>query len=385
MQVGGGIEAELCVTHALAGSKRRGAPAPEAFEIAAYQIRGHRDEQQDRFIVHKLNENLLLVGVFDGHGDDGGRVAEVAARMLPVVLSAKLTETIEPAIIAKALTDTFLYIDATLAAKETVKSKDSGTTGVAVVITPTHYISANVGDSRAVLLRRATASTTATVTLTDVQLSTDHDVQNATEVTRACAAGATLDDEYFTLGDGGLQLSRALGDFSMKEGRPPILLAEPDIKIMRRTATDDAYVWLFSDGITDAMKGYEHGWYIRIMERLITAGTRDARLLSRAVVRDAFSGTDVTKPVAETGGVSSDNITTVLVRLPERRSAIGAVTRRVKSAVATAAVAATTTTTAQTIKRKPRGPRAPKGPRGVTVKNLDTGTKGEPTSTLIVG
>lgn len=376
MQVGGGIEAELCVTHALAGTRRRGAPAPEAFEIAAYQIRGHRDEQQDRFVVHKLNENLLLVGVFDGHGDDGGRIAEVAARMLPVVLSAKLTESIEPGVIAKALIDTFLYIDATLAAKETTKSKDSGTTGVAVVITPTHYISANVGDSRAVLLRRAaSASATASVTLVDVQLSTDHDVQNATEVTRACAAGATLDDEYFTLGDGGLQLSRALGDFSMKEGRPPILLAEPDIKIMRRTATDDAYVWLFSDGITDAMKGYEHCWYIRIMERLIAAGTRDARLLSRAVVRDAFSGADAAKPVAETGGVSSDNITTVLVRLPERRSgAIGAVTRRVKPTVAATAATATTVATAtQTIKRKPRGPRAPKGPRGVTVKNLDSG------------
>lgn len=362
MQVGGGIESELCITHALAGRVKRS--APEAFEIAAYQIRGQRDEQQDRYVVHKLNEHLLLVAVFDGHGDDGGRIAEVAARMLPIVLINRIGENIEPPQIAKALTDSFLYIDETLAAKETSYSKESGTTGAAVVITSTHYISANVGDSRAILLRR---NPTTQELSEGAMLSVDHDTQNATEVKRACAAGAVLDDEYFTVGDSGLQLSRALGDFGMKEGKPPVLLAEPDVKIIRRSGTDDAYIWVSSDGVTDAMKGYEHAWYIRLMNKMNAAGTRDARLLARAVVKDAFTNADEDKPITEAGTVSSDNITTIVVRLPERRgSVIAAVTRRVKAPTGEKTPGHDTT-----IKRKPRAARTNKGPRGVTIKNLD--------------
>lgn len=362
MQVGGGIEAELCITHTLVGRPKK---APEAFEIAAYQIRGQRDEQQDRFVVHKLNEKILVIAVFDGHGDDGGRIAEVAARMLPVILENRIGNIIDPQQIAKKLAESFLYIDETLAEKETTYSTESGTTGVVTIITPTHYVSANVGDSRAVLLRRNPT----TQELTEgIMLSVDHDIQNTTEVQRACAAGATLDDEYFTVGDSGLQLSRALGDFGMKKGKPPVLLAEPDIKIVRRSGADDAYIWLFSDGITDAMKNYEHVWYINLMNKMNIAGTRDARLLARAVVKDAFTNKDGSKPISESNIVSSDNITMVLARLPERHgSVITAITRRVKTAVTIQDTQLHDTT----IKRKPRQPRVGKGSRGVTMKNLE--------------
>jgi serine/threonine protein phosphatase PrpC len=378
MQVGGGSEAEVVVTHTLAARKPR---LPEIFEAAAYQIRGQRDEQQDRFIIHKLSEYTLLVGVFDGHGDNGGRVAEVAARMIPTLLAARLGDITDAATIAKALHDAFVQIDEALAAKE--KATDSGTTGVVVVITPTHYISANVGDSRAVLLRRRSTGDL----VEGATLSVDHDTKNTAEVARARTAGAELDDEYFMVGDSGLQLSRALGDFGMKRGTPPILLCHPEIKTVRRSLSDDAFLWLFSDGVTDAMANYDHSWYIKVMNRMLRTGVKDVRLFARAVVKDAFAVSGDGKPVSMSGITSSDNITTLLVRLPEsKRATIGAVTRRVGAGAGAAdahvpvVAHATPSKSNGTAKRKPRttNVKQPSKQRGTTAKNTYPETELEP-------
>lgn len=79
----------------------------------------------------------------------------------------------------------------------------SGTTASTVMITPTHIICANAGDSRSILVTEDRV----------VELSKDHKPSNDTELQRIRLAGGSV-----ALGrvDGDLAVSRALGDFQYK-------------------------------------------------------------------------------------------------------------------------------------------------------------------------
>lgn len=80
----------------------------------------------------------------------------------------------------------------------------SGCTAVAVMLTPTHIVTANAGDSRALLSRGGA----------NVELSFDHKPGNAGETARIVAAGGVVS---FKRVDGELAVSRALGDFQYKD------------------------------------------------------------------------------------------------------------------------------------------------------------------------
>lgn len=311
LPVGGGITSEFSTNIKL---------SDETFELAAYQVKGERDEQQDRYVAMQLNTGTFLVGVFDGHGDHGARIADVLAKIFPSVLTSKLKDDSTTSQIIKGLKDTFKYMDELLKSRETTKSEDSGSTAVVVVVTQTHYICANVGDSRAVIIKRVKNLLDGSVSLSNGSvLSTDHDVKNATEVARARSAGADMEDEYFLVGEAGLQLSRAFGDFEMKCGTPPVLLCIPDIRVVKRQS-DDAFLWLFSDGITDAMINYEHDWYVKLASKLVASGEITTRDLVKHIVNDAYTGLSPDKPTVSADATSSDNITSVVVKMPATRA-----------------------------------------------------------------
>lgn len=308
LQVGGGNSSEFSTNLKI---------EDEVFEACAYQIRGERDEQQDRYVVTKLNADSFLVCVFDGHGEHGARIADVLAKIFPIVLASKIGEsTATTSHIIKCLKDTFKYMDEMLKNREISTSEDSGSTAVVVVVTQTHFICGNVGDSRAVILKRVKNLIDGTLSLSNGPLlSTDHDVKNTTEVARAKAAGADMEDEYFLVGEAGLQLSRSFGDFEMKQGTPPVLLCVPDIRVIKRMP-DDAYIWLFSDGVTDAMIEYEHDWYVRLASKLIASDEITTMDLVKHIVNDAYKGLDPKKPIISSDATSSDNITAIFVKLP---------------------------------------------------------------------
>jgi len=196
--------------------------------------------------------HLSLFGVFDGHG--GEMVAHYMAKNFPArfLASKKLTaDASQVEAQAKAAFETSLMsIDAEMRALPDVENgKDqSGSTAVMTLLSPTHVVCSNTGDSRAVLSRGGQA----------VALSHDHKPDNAVEKDRVQAAGGEV---KFGRVNGDLAVSRAVGDFVYKrcESQPAerqAVTAFPDVISVARDAQDE-FVVLACDGIWDVMSSQE--------------------------------------------------------------------------------------------------------------------------------
>jgi serine/threonine protein phosphatase PrpC len=126
----------------------------------------------------------------------------------------------------------------------------SGSTGVVVLLTPSHIICANVGDSRAILSKKNAV----------LPLSFDHKPHNDVEWTRVEKCGG------FVLAgrvDGDLAVSRSFGDFGYKncstkenedttnEPKDHRVTAHPDILVYAREPMNDEFLVLACDGIWD--------------------------------------------------------------------------------------------------------------------------------------
>lgn len=79
----------------------------------------------------------------------------------------------------------------------------TGCTGNVILITPEKYVIANIGDSRSALCRGGV----------NVQFSEDHKPENPEEERRIIKAGGQIQMGRV---NGGLNLSRAFGDFDYK-------------------------------------------------------------------------------------------------------------------------------------------------------------------------
>ena len=130
--------------------------------------------------------HLSLFGVYDGHG--GEMVAHYMAKHFPDHLLATNKLTPDQSKVEAQAKDAFeaalMSIDAELRALPDVESgKDqSGSTAVMTLLSPTHVVCSNTGDSRAVLSRGGEA----------VALSDDHKPDNAIEKERVMAAGGEV-------------------------------------------------------------------------------------------------------------------------------------------------------------------------------------------------
>lgn len=192
--------------------------------------------------------HLSLFGVYDGHG--GEMVAHYVAKHFPEHLLRANKLTTDQSQVEAQAKDAFevalMSIDAEMRQLPDVESgKDqSGSTSVMTMLSPTHVICSNTGDSRAVLSRGGEA----------VALSDDHKPDNAPEKERIQAAGGEV---KFGRVNGDLAVSRALGDFTYKrcESQPPerqAVTAFPEIRSFQRDANDE-FVVLACDGIWDVM------------------------------------------------------------------------------------------------------------------------------------
>ncbi|CAB3403653.1 unnamed protein product [Caenorhabditis bovis] len=125
-----------------------------------------------------------------------------------------------------------------------VPGDDSGTTACVCLMNSEKIIVANAGDSRAVLCRAGKA----------VDLSVDHKPEDEGESQRIHAAGGTIEDGRV---NGGLNLSRALGDHSYKKNtdiplKDQMISALPDVKIEKLTPEDE-FLIVACDGIWNSM------------------------------------------------------------------------------------------------------------------------------------
>lgn len=132
----------------------------------------------------------------------------------------------------------------------TVKD-ESGCTCVCAVITPTHVVCANVGDSRCIV---GSTTTGTTIALTD-----DHKPSNPEERARIEKVGAFVRDDRV---NGELAMSRALGDFRYKRNvelqthEHPVI-CYPDVAVHKRSGKGDEVLVLACDGVFDVMENDE--------------------------------------------------------------------------------------------------------------------------------
>lgn len=194
--------------------------------------------------------------VFDGHGgqlvsrESSARVLDEITSTPEWVKSPRTTESI-----TAALHKGFLNMDDALRNLADVKNGEdhSGSTAISSMVTPTHIIVANVGDSRSILVSDNKA----------IAMSEDHKPYNQAENDRIVKAGGSVSMRRV---NGDLAVSRALGDFVYKHRQdlPAVeqqVSAEPEIQIHVRTPRDQ-YLVLACDGIWDVMSNEDVAEFI---------------------------------------------------------------------------------------------------------------------------
>ncbi|XP_043111809.1 LOW QUALITY PROTEIN: protein phosphatase 1B [Puntigrus tetrazona] len=201
-------------------------------------------------------------GVYDGHA--GSRVANYCSKhLLEHIVAAGSADELRkagsptprqtPAIeaVKRGIRAGFLRIDEHMRSFTDLRNgmDRSGSTAVAVLLSPEHLYFINCGDSRALLCRNA-----------QVCFSTlDHKPCDPREKERIQNAGGSVMIQRV---NGSLAVSRALGDYDYKcvEGKGPteqLVSPEPEVFEIARSDAEDEFVVLARDGIWDVMSNEE--------------------------------------------------------------------------------------------------------------------------------
>jgi protein phosphatase 1G len=133
---------------------------------------------------------------------------------------------------------------------------DSGCTAVVAILKGNELYVANAGDSRCVLCRNGKA----------VELSLDHKPEDHAEMERIIMAGGKVTADGRV--NGGLNLSRALGDHTYKKNKDllpedQMISALPDINTVTIDPEQDEFMVLACDGIWNCMSSQNVVNYIR--------------------------------------------------------------------------------------------------------------------------
>ncbi|PIA61984.1 hypothetical protein AQUCO_00200167v1 [Aquilegia coerulea] len=216
---------------------------------------GQRREMEDAVAIHPSfchqdSTNLHFFGVYDGHGCS--HVARTCKDRLHQIVKEEIEENKETGSQWKQTMErSFSRVD-----KEVLdwsagscskcqfqlpKCDAAGSTAVVSIVTSEKIITANCGDSRAVLCRGGKA----------IPLSSDHKPDRLDERLRIEAAGGHVIywDVPRVVGDlGVLAMSRAIGDDYLK----PYVCSEPEVTITDRTVEDECLI-LASDGLWDVL------------------------------------------------------------------------------------------------------------------------------------
>lgn len=184
---------------------------------------------------------IAFFAVYDGHGGSG--VAKYCGEHLHRNVIA------DPAFVENdyrtAIRNGFLETDRGIQTDIEGGGDKLGSTAITATITDDNVIFVgNAGDSRAVLGRNGSA----------LVLSVDHKPGNPDESVRIFTAGGYVENGRI---NGGLAVSRALGDFDLKLNsvlRPDeqIVVANPDI-VEHELTDEDEFLVLACDGIWDCM------------------------------------------------------------------------------------------------------------------------------------
>ncbi|XP_061361483.1 protein phosphatase 2C 56-like [Gastrolobium bilobum] len=234
---------------------------PQLFQVPSQMLMdGHVNENTKYSPAH-------FFGVYDGHG--GFQVANCCRERLHSVLIEEI-EAAQSSLAEsngrdnwqdhwkKAFSNCFQKVDDEVGGigaansgnnsggsdshSEPLAPETAGSTAVVVILSQTHIIVANCGDSRAVLYRGKEA----------LPLSADHKPNREDERERIEAAGGRVIHwkGYRVLGV--LAMSRSIGDRYLK----PWIIPEPEVNIVQREKNDECLI-LASDGLWDVMTNEE--------------------------------------------------------------------------------------------------------------------------------
>ena len=248
-------------------------------------FQAHSHSLQDRYAVRETDQGSLYA-VFDGHG--GGMVSETAKNTFADHFFALLGE----GSLRESWFNTFQATEESYRAldlkEETGGSKRlegrEGSTCNAAFIRGNKLSTANAGDSRCVLCQKNGSA---------IAMSTDHKPTDAAEYIRLQENGfKVVRGRIYRIdtGKGGLNLSRALGDFHYENGVP----FTPDVYFKTLTEEDELLI-LGTDGLWDAMTNQEACKVARRQKNM----DRAAAELTRVALMNG----------------SSDNITAIVVQL----------------------------------------------------------------------
>lgn len=266
--------------------------------------------------------DVAAFAVLDGHG--GSQVADFVSQHFVEELVKADPEN--PSSSSEAcLTSTFHKMDEMLrqpAAQAELRqlTKDdervrgdishrAGCTAVVALVTARDVVVAHAGDSRAVLCRDGEA----------VSITADHKPENKEERARIKqAGGCVLRSEYGTSVqhrvNGGLNVSRAIGDLEYKRGRTlrhdqQMVCSTPDVRRVARRA-DDEFLLLACDGIWDVLTNQEACDFVS--ERLKDTDKR-RRLTG---ILEELMDKCLSPDLDETNGLGGDNMTALIVLFP---------------------------------------------------------------------
>ena len=240
---------------------------------------GQRDHDEDRNCAEKIAPKIDLLTVFDGHGSDN--VSEYGSRTLPSILRQELARQGHEDHGVAAMRTSLARLDES--AKSELPIDCGGSTVCAVLVLPNKIVTANIGDSRAILFKTSGETR---------NLSVDHKPDSSSELDRITRAGGFVTEPHQVDGVhrvmGRLSLSRAIGDWDLR----PWVSSTPDVTVHNRSQ-DDAFLVIASDGIWDVLSSEDVTRIIR-SELDRTGEPRDALQAVLSESRKRHSGDNVT-------------------------------------------------------------------------------------------
>ncbi|KAH0791912.1 protein phosphatase 2C [Histomonas meleagridis] len=202
--------------------------------------------------------NTQFYGVFDGHGS--AEPSRFAAQKLPSLISDKLSKNID---IKESIVSSIKELNETAVEKW----RTSGTTVAIVIIMNNKLYTANVGDTRIILVQNGIAK----------RLSQDHKISDPNEQKSVCDRGGVIFQDRV---NGILALSRAVGDGNIAD----CISCEPFIN--ESDFDDNCSLIIACDGVWDVMEDQEAAEILcsasdaaaaarAIKEKAIQKGTQD--------------------------------------------------------------------------------------------------------------
>ncbi|EAL62398.1 protein phosphatase 2C [Dictyostelium discoideum AX4] len=155
-------------------------------------VLGTRDENQDTFFQKNFkSEGIRVIGVFDGHGDEGMDASATTRDIISKIVEKEIVNSNDNKksddFYDKCITSSFLEANEALLEKGKITG-DWGTTATLAIIKDNHIRVGWVGDSMAVLFKQSANGKD----YTPIQLSNDHKPENPLEKKRIITTGGRV-------------------------------------------------------------------------------------------------------------------------------------------------------------------------------------------------